>query len=218
MVPNLDSKFCCVVNYKEYILGALVSSYIYSGRYTPFFEFSEVSTEQDLIDSNFIDEHQISRSRSRIFNIRVNNCISRMRECETIILIGLSEEQKSYLNFPQNISVIEINDEQDVENYLLGFAVEKEKLKCTTEKILESLYYALQNNFRLELDDYATTTIENLNQEKENGLIVIEHHNDTSTIVAINYASSINATIKIINPPKIEESEVNYYIENGSYK
>lgn len=213
MAPELDNKFCCIVNHDKYLLGALVSSYIYDGKYLPFFEFLKVSTEEDFIDSNFIDEHQISRSRSRIFNIRVNNCINRMENCETIILIGLTEEQVTYLTFPQHINIIEIEDEQDVQNYLLGIAIEKDILKCATENIPETLHYAHKNNMRLEIDDFIQDSISNIQHEKENGLIVIENHLDSSTIIAINYASSINAEVKIINPPKIEQNEVNDYIE-----
>lgn len=213
MGPKLDNKFCCVINKESYILAALVSSYIFSGKYNSFFEFLEVSSEEDFTEINSFDEHQISRSRSRIFNIRVNNSIKRLSECENIILVGLSDEQKTYLNFDENLNIIEIEDEQDVENYLLGFAAEKEILKCSTENIFDSLYYAHQNNLRLELDDFTTKIVKSPEQDRSNGLIVIEKHNTASTVIAINYASTIKATIRIINPPRIEENEVNYYIE-----
>ncbi|MNK67062.1 CHAT domain protein [compost metagenome] len=213
MPPELDNKYCCIVNHDKYILGALVSSYIYFDKYIPFFTFLKVSKEEDFIDSNFLDEHQISRSRSRTFNIRVNNCISRMRHCETIILIGLTEEQRSYLTFPEHINVIEIEDEQDVENYLLGIAFDKKKLKCTTNSILESLNYAHKNNLRLEVDNYTKPFISDIPHDRVNGLIAIEKHLNASTIVAINYASSINAEVKFIEPSKIGEYEVNDYIE-----
>lgn len=213
MNPNLDTKFCCIVNHDDFILSALVSSYIYSGKYIPFFEFLKVSTEEDYVDSNFIDEHQISRSRARTFNIRVNNCISRMRHCETIILIGLTDEQKSYLTFPKHIDIIEIEDQQDVENYLLGIASEKEILKSNTENILSCLHYANKNNMRIEIDEYAEFQRDDTEEEIVKCLVVIENHFDASGILAVNYANSIEAKVKIINAPKIEQNEVNEYIE-----
>ncbi|PZU02774.1 MAG: hypothetical protein DI622_20910, partial [Chryseobacterium sp.] len=213
MIPDLDNKFCCIANNDDFVLAALVSSYIYSGKYIPFFRFLNVSTEEDFLDSNFIDEHQISRSRSRIFNTRVNNCISRMRHCETIILIGLTEDQKSYLTFPEDIDILEIEDETDVENYLLGIASEKDILKCNAENILQSLHYAHRNNMRLEIQSYISSSTNIITEEKENGLIVIENRFDVSGILAINYASSISAEIKVIDAPKIEENDVNEYIE-----
>ncbi|MFY1047512.1 hypothetical protein [Chryseobacterium sp. GP-SGM7] len=213
MAPDLDYKFCCIINDDAFLLGALVSSYIFSGKYIPSFQFLKVSTEDDDIDSNVIDENQISRSRSRIFNIRVNNCISKMKHCETIILIGLTDDQKSYLHFPENFDIIEIEDEKDVENYLLGIASEKEVLKCTTENILTNLHYAHKNNMRLEIDNYAISSENISTEENEYGLIVVENHFDVSGILAVNYASSIGANVKIIDAPKIEQNEVNQYIE-----
>ena len=107
--PKLNSTFFCVANRKETLLTAVVSSHIISkDEYPLIFSFTEVTQAKDFKSLNTNDEHQISRSRSTTLDINLSNALKRIKGCEYLILVGISENQKSYLSFLEDYNLIEI--------------------------------------------------------------------------------------------------------------
>ncbi|KFF06326.1 hypothetical protein [Flavobacterium reichenbachii] len=212
-IPEIDNEFFCIANYDNPILSALVSSFVSKfGKYLPMFEFSSVTSannEADKIDEE-IDEHQLSRVRATELNIKIKNTLKRIGGCNLLLLIDLSEAQKSYLTFLEEYTIVEIKDIHDVEIYLRYASNKTEYLNCSSNDIYAGLYYASENNLLLKIDETAEKI--EINDNKD-GIIIIEKINYVSTIIAVNYAISINATLKIIDPVTLNEREIYELIE-----
>lgn len=109
--------------------------------------------------------------------------------------------------------MIEIPTAEDVEFLLAGFTQDKaEYLSCRPDEILEGLYQAVQTNSKLKIED-AAAPLTPTNVKKE-GLIVIENNAVVSSVIAVNYALSINAEIKVVAAlADKEEKEISYLIQ-----
>ena len=72
MAPKFNENFICLVNWERQDLAGLVLSHIHIPKhYSLIFEFPEVTTAEDNFDEDKQDEHYISRTRSRDFNIHI---------------------------------------------------------------------------------------------------------------------------------------------------
>jgi len=211
-IPDFNKEFFCIANVDEPVLSAIVSSYVSKkGFYTPMFEFYSVtSADSNKFDSE-IDEHHLTRSRARQFNIKIGNTIRRLRGCDNILLIGLTENQRSYLKFPKDYNVIEINDINDV-TFILGSMVEKSNiLSCKESQIYDGLVQALSSDSILNIDDNADDIVPVINNN--GGIVVIENVDKAGVIIAINYGISINVNIIVSNPLKIGKRKISALIE-----
>jgi len=215
-IPEIDNEFFCIANYENPILSAIVSSFVSKfGKYLPLFEFSSVSikknkTNNDNYEDVDVDEHQLSRVRATELNIKIKNNLNRIGGCNILLLIDLSDDQKSYLTFLEEYTIIEIKDFYDIEMYLRYASNKTEYLNCKSNDIHSGLYFASENNLLLKIDENAEKI--ELDDSKE-GIIIIENINYVSTIIAVNYAISISATIKIVEPVKLAEREIYQLIE-----
>jgi len=212
-IPEIDNEFFCIANYDNPILSAIVSSFVSKfGKYLLLFEFSSVSISNIENEVNEdIDEHQLSRVRAKELNIKIKNTLNRIGGCNVILLIDISDEQKSYLTFLENYTVIEIKDIYDVEIYLRYASNKTEYLSCQSCDIHLGLYFASENNLLLKIDENAEKIV--INNEDKDGIIIIENIEYVSTIIAVNYAISINAMIKIVEPSILGEREIYQLIE-----
>ncbi len=96
-------------------------------------------------------------------------------------------------------NIIEIDGIDNVDFALAGFSNDKDKnISCRPEEILEGLYQAVQTNAKLKIGDAADPLTPA--DDKRSGLIVIENIPATSTVIAVNYALSVDADIKIVEP------------------
>lgn len=217
-IPKIDRDFFCITNIDEPILSAIVSSYIFKENfYCSMYEFSNVTDFENEISGNEIDENQKSRIRAREFNIRIRNTLQRMRGCENLILIGLSEQQKSYLTFSSSNNTIDIENIEDIDTYLSPFFPNKEDLVVREDDILKALSHACKNNLILKINNgIGEFKIEEEKEESSDILIITENHQRASTVISINYANSIKANIEIIDKPKINLSEIEELI--GQWK
>ncbi len=177
------------------------------------FEFPSVTIEKTDVDNDHIDEHIITRGRANESNVIIANCIGRNGGCENLIFAGLSKEQKSYLTSFGKYNIIEIDGIDNVDFALAGFSNDKDKnISCRPEEILEGLYQAVQTNAKLKIGDAADPLTPA--DDKRSGLIVIENIPATSTVIAVNYALSVDADIKIVEPlGDREEKEISFLIQ-----
>lgn len=210
-IPEIDNEFFCIANYENPLLSAIVSSYVSKfGKYLPMFEFLSVTIKTDDENDKDIDEHQLSRVRATELNIKIKNTLNRIGGCNILLLIDLSDDQKSYLTFLEEYTIIEIKDVYDVEMYLRYASNKTEYLSCKSNNIHLGLYFASENNLLLKIDENAEKIV--LDDSKD-GIIIIENIKYVSTIIAVNYAISVNATIKIIEPVELGEREIYQLLE-----
>ncbi|GFZ84935.1 hypothetical protein GCM10011531_14940 [Aquaticitalea lipolytica] len=211
-IPDFNKEFFCIANVDEPVLSAIVSSYVSKkGFYTPMFEFYSVTSADSNKSDSEIDEHHLTRSRARQFNIKIGNTIRRLRGCDNILLIGLTENQQSYLKFPKDYNVIEINDINDV-TFVLGSMVDKSNiLSCKESQIYEGLVQALSSDSILHIDFKADDIVPYLNNE--GGIVVVENVDKVGVVIAINYGISISANVLITSSLKIDKRKISAFIE-----
>src|SRR5713226_5067006 len=106
--PAIDSRFICIVDRESVVLAALISSYLYLPRtYLPIFLFPEVNFSMIETDSPFGDQY-LSNLKGRAASTDINSAWARLGPRDTVILVGLSDEQKSYLFLPEDVRIIQI--------------------------------------------------------------------------------------------------------------
>lgn len=219
MKPEINKKFFCIVNRDKPILSALVSSYVYvENFYTLMFEYSEVIAQEDNIEETVLDQYHISRSRAREFNIRLRNALNILKDCDNIVLVGLTDNQKSFLNISNEYNILEIDDSDEVNNILGPFTTRTQIVYATEDSIFEGLINALKSNALLSIGQ---NEVDNEVSKENDGLVVIENINTSSVAIAINYAFSISANVELVAPPKISKNEIRYHIEdwqNGNHQ
>lgn len=215
-VPVLTNEYICIVNRDKPELAAVISSYLSrKGCYLPLFEFPISTVANDInFDEDHMDEHYITRTRSAEFDVHVDNVIHKLKGIPNVILAGLSQEQKSYLTFLEHYNVIEFESLADID-FILGSMNPQltETLRCRRAQVHEGLYLAVEQGAKLLLDETAPD-IDAISGSKE-GLVVIERLSAVSSIIAVNYALSIEANILIVTPlSKGERREIVNQIED----
>lgn len=213
-VPAISDDFFLIVDRDNVALAAIIASYISSGDYyVPMFEFSRVTAAADNYEyqDEKLDQHTISRNRSRIFNTKIKNILKRIGKPKYIILGGLSTDQKSYLEFPSDYEVLEI-DTEDEAMYILGAITNKhDLLPCRSDQIVSGLILAHQRGLGLKIDNNAAL----IEYEKINSdvIVIVEDIGKTSTIIGVNYALAIQAAISIVLEPSLNVQEIKHKIE-----
>jgi hypothetical protein len=212
-LPEIDHEFVCIVDRSKPELAAVISSYLSKpGVYLPMFEYPVATAIKSQEEDDLLDEHQITRIRSSDFNIMVNNAIAHLQGCSYIVLAGLSAEQKSYLDFLDHFSVIEIDSVDNVDFFLGSFTPATDFSFCTREQIWHALFKAVHNGTKLRIQDFDESP--DLSIEDPSGIIVIEKSDAVSSIIAVNYAISVHAQICLVDElEEDEEKEVIYLIE-----
>lgn len=199
LIPNLNTRFACIIDHEQIELAALISSYISeAGSYVPFFEFPSTSAESGPKDAETVDEHTPSRIRAEEFDIFVGNALLRMGKCEYLVLAGLSADQKSFLQFQDHFTVIEIASLSDVSFALSAFRVEESPtLRCLPEQALIGLYHAILEQRPLQFTSDAPPMEEWVPDGKS--LIVVEKHPFISPVLAVHYACAVRSAIAIVD-------------------
>lgn len=209
---QLNNEFFCIVNRDDVLLSAIISSYVFvEGKYTLMFEFPTATTEKDDFDDELVDEHVITRSRSRTFNIKLKNTLKRISGCKYLILAGLTDNQKSYLSFLDDYNVIEICTIEEVDIFLGSIVQKENSVLCSKEDILKGLYNASKDNAVIKIDDNAPKIV--FGNSDSTGLIVIENIEKVSTVIAVNYAMASSADIAIVEPLDITARGIKNLIE-----
>ncbi len=220
--PKVNSKYFLIVNYEKPLLASVVSSYVNNiGYYVPTFQFAEVTSNSKDFDNTKlgdgeIDEHYISRVRSQEFNIKVHNSLKRLRGCEYLIIVGLSENQISYLDFLDDYNSIYIDSVEEVD-FSLRHIVEKScYLPCNSNDVYNALYKAIENNQMLQIDECKEDVV--VADDKKGGVIVVEKVDNSTLPLAISYATSINANLKLIDSPDVDKSKYRVLIQKWKEK
>jgi len=155
-VPAIDGRFICIVDRESAVLAAVISSYLYLPRtYLPMFLFPKVDFSMLETDVPFGDQYQ-SNLMGRAASTYINNAWARLGPRDNVILIGLSDEQKSYLFLPEGVRIIQIASMADVGPQLASFSTRNiEEIRCTSLDMLRGLAIALKDGKRLVIDEEA---------------------------------------------------------------
>lgn len=204
--PKTTSKYCVIVNEDDNQLAAIVCSYLIEKHsYLPVFAFpkTEVFSNQEI--ENPYSAESRTKTNAIELSIWIKNVLLILQKCEVVILVGLSDQQKSFIDIA--ITRIEIQNTHDI--HLISHLSEKtEYLQCKTEEIHLGIIEAYKSNKYLIVDEYSES-INEINRMDEKGVVVIENLGTVSTVVAINYAYSIDAFPVIIDKPDLTMKEVN---------
>lgn len=211
MTPNLNNRFVCIVGRTKPILAGVVLSYIQiKGQYTPLFVFPEVEVKRYAVDES--DENYVMVTRAYEMGVRIRNAISALRGCDYLILVGIDENQKSYLGDLEKYNIVEIQNIGDADLNLVGLTDKTEYFLCKEADFYKGLFIACEKKSFLKIDNDAPDL--NVEIPAKECLVVIENHKNSSVIVAINYGLSIDADIAIIDPPDISHREITNCIED----
>lgn len=213
--PTTRKDFIVVVDrHKPELLASVISYLHQKGAYLPIFTCSKVETAQNspVLQP---DIYAIQRKRSSDFTVLLNNAIIENGGCENLIFLGLSDNQKSFLDvLREPYNVLDIDDADDIEPYLGGFSLEREAFfECSGEQCPEAFFYAAQTNLKLRIVQ-AAAAVPPLPAEEGMGLVVVERTGDADMIMAVSYALSVEAGVLMVEPlKKREKDEILYLIE-----
>jgi len=216
--PKLDHRYVCIVDRDATSLAALISSYLFvPGAYLPLFFLRGVQVAQTDEELGFMTEAYVAELMAGQDSVFISNALGRMGAPKYLILAGLNEAQKSYLNLPKGSTVIEIGDVSEVESKLLPLTDLREELKCKAEDILRGLVVAQRRRKRLVLDKDAPPLPEVV--QLQSAAVVVEQLDDPAAVVAINYGNSVDASVLVVDPlAKDEARQVQNWIQDWKEK
>lgn len=195
-VPELNDEFVCIAHCDKGDIAAVISSYFATTRhYFPIFLFTDIDFSKDGI-SDFNDDGYISRMLGDTTAILINNAIVKLGGCRNIILAGLTEQQKSYINIPSGTNIIVIDDLSQAKEKLYSWRFGRPEFLCRSSEVALGLYEANQQGAVLAIDNDAPSIISQ--DYKSNGLVVIEDEKGVFSIIGVNYAISIKAHVHVV--------------------
>ncbi|TWW02218.1 hypothetical protein [Chitinophaga pinensis] len=214
-IPQLKNKFFCIVDRHSPELTAMVSSYlIEENYYLPIFEIQAVTAPRTHPIANPPDEHTFSQERAEEVATSIRNAIVKLNGAENIIVVGLSEDQKTYLQLPDGFNIITIDCPEDINIFLSPFFEEQRPiLSCQPDEILKGLQQAVLTKHWLKIDLQAAplTFTNNAN----GSCVVIEDDQSAMAVAAVNYALSVQAEVIVVSPLiDGEERDILYYFSD----
>ncbi|MEH7125598.1 hypothetical protein V7127_20520 [Bacillus sp. JJ1773] len=213
-LPILNCNTACIVsNDVDLELISIVSSYLNSKSvYYPMFRMPSVNYTKNEY-STPKDDNYMSNIIAQKAATKILNSISKMN-CKTIFVIGLDMVQLSYFRLEQyyKLEIFYINTLDDISK-IKEVSVDNNfgVFYCNPANIPEGLFIAKNMNQIVKVDRGA----ERLNQLLEiggKGIVIAEKNNDLSDIIITNYAVTINADIKFIEP--ISEEDIDDFNRN----
>ena len=205
-IPKISSRFLCIASRDVPELTAVVSSYVQNEKnYSVFFECPNVLKPKGGASEEF-DENYISNTNAEVFSTKLYNAIQRVGGFEHVIYIGLTDEQKSFIDHIDPSLIIEIGDISEVDDLLRGYCAKVEYANCRRDQYLEGLYYSLANDLLLAFDESALDV--EITTCSRNGIVVIENEDVSISVIAVNYAHAIQADIQIIEVPECNKADI----------
>lgn len=199
-IPRIDNRIVCIVDRDAKELAAVISSYLFeTGTYIPLFLFGRAQVPR-AEDAAFMSEGYVAYLMVEHTSVMIHNALARMGGCEYVVLAGLTEAQKTYLHFAKSQKIVEITKISEIDSKLRSLVAPKEgELRCKLVDILSGLYLAQKQRKKLVIDPNADALATEF-IEPTDGLILIENVEDVASVVALNYANSVNASVLIVAP------------------
>ena len=208
-VPVIREAVVCIVDRESIALAAVISSYFSEpSEYFPLFTFPGVEKGNGP-GGDRLDDDYVAQMVGREAAVTLKNILAHLEECETLVLAGLTDVQRSYIDTESfGVSrVLTIASPDEVDSVFRSIGIQKEEaLRCHPDEVLRGLYLAKQRGWRLWVADDA----EALGPEdtQAGSLVVVEQTQETAGgVVAVNYAHAIGAAVRVVDAlPRHAES------------
>lgn len=213
-VPILKKDFVCIIDCKQKNLAAVISSYLSSeDSYFPIFQFPSITSFQKADEVDQYSINHLSHSRATSFSLYAKQAIKRLSHDVTLIIAGLSRDQKEYLSFLNDYNVIEIDAIDQVQFSLECFAPFLiSEISCRSSEVLMGLKVAIKSKSRLIIDELAESL--SLLENTKSGIVIVEDESSVASVIAINYCLSINCDLLVVQPiPEDEIANFQYLLE-----
>ena len=216
--PTINAQYACIVDRDAFALAAVISSHLFMpATYLPVFMMRRV-----LIPRNdnpaFMSESYLAYAIAEWDGVLICNALARMGWPNYLIIAGLNEAQKSYLDLSGGSKIIEIQDATEIEAKLSPLGIQKRGLlRCKSSDLLNGLFVAQTVQKTLLVDEQAPPLPEVVHLQK--GMVVVESVPDASPVIAINYANSVGASVLVVEClPKHEGRNVQVWIQEWKEK
>ena len=206
-VPAIKDRIVCIVDRDAKELAAVISSYLFEANtYIPLFLFGGAKAPRTE-DAAFMSEGYVAYLMVEHTSVMIHNALARMGGCEYVVLAGLTEAQKTYLHFAKSQKTIEITNISEIASKLGSLVPPKEgELRCKSADILGGLYLAQKERKNLVVDQNAAPLATEF-IEATDGIVLIANAQEGSSVVALNYANSVSASVLIVAPLKKNEGK-----------
>lgn len=204
MIPRLETRAICITN--DRVIGAAISSYFNTPEsYFAIFKFPDVKPHADSPES--MSDEYVSNIIGGETATLINNAIARLRP-EKVILAGLTEAQKTFFEFIPQSRRVDITNSDEIEAKLAYLERQfRGRLMCSPDNLVIGLLQAKREGMMLVITDDTAERFE-VKSNTGTGIIVIENKRDISSIIAVNYAFSVNASIALV--PQISRSTIHW--------
>jgi len=204
-VPRIESRWVCISARGQAALAAVISSYVRdSGVYFLVFEFPNIDVPYSP-SSDFGKDGYLGRVLGDRAAHQVNNCLARIQP-DTILLLGMTENEKSYLRarLPAE-RLIEIDTLAELSSKLPFSKPEGEPVRCKSSQLIEGLLLAKFSHRTLAIDESAEPLTDR-HVHGGDGILLIEADGAVTDVAAINYAFAIDADVVVV--PGIDKHQV----------
>lgn len=204
-VPRVENRWVCISTNGQVAFAAVASSYIQeAGVYFPVFEFPRIDVPYSP-SSDFEKDGYLGRILGDRAAHEINNCLARIQP-DTILLLGMSETEKSYLRVllpPKKL--IEIDTLEELPARISFARPAGDPVRCKSSQLMEGLLLAKFSQRPLLIDESAVP-LQQSHLHGGEGILLIENDRDIHDVAAINYAFAINADVVLV--PAVDKHQV----------
>lgn len=199
MIPLIENRWACIgTNAEIALLSTVCSCLRQSGTYLPVFGFPSVDFPYSP-SSDFGKDGYFARLIGYRAAHHINNALARIQP-QSILIIGLTETQKSYLRpYLPYEKLVEMTSVTDIHRLLPLVEATSESILCRPAQIIEGLLLAKFSKKRLVVDNNAPP-LPSKHLHGNNALLVIENGEGVDEVAAVNYAFSIDADVLLVPP------------------
>ena len=203
--PQIERRWVGIATEPHAALAAVVSSHLRApGVYFAVFAFPSIPTPHSPMMDYGADGAlaQILGNRAATW---INNALAGIQP-EAILLLGLTEAEKSYLVPLLPVpKLVEINSVDDISHCLPTVSSEVGSLKCRPSEVALGLAHAKFLGASLTTAETAGPLPTSLRHGGP-GVVVIESDGGIDDLVAVNFAFAINADVALV--PVIDRREI----------
>ena len=196
-LPHIETRCVCIATRGQAALAAVVSSHFSeAGVYFPVFEFPSIDVPYSP-SSDFGKDGYIGRIVGDRAAHEINNSLARLQP-DSILLVGMTETQKSYLRVLLPVQkLIAIDSLGEVPTRLPFSLPLNDPVRCKASQLNEGLLHAKFSRKPLVIDESAPL-LPAKHLHGGEGVLLIENDASVPDAAAINYGFAINADIVLV--------------------
>jgi hypothetical protein len=204
--PQIERRWVAITTKPHAALAAIVSSHFRApGVYFAVFEFPSIPTPRSPVIDYSADGAfgQIVGTRAATW---INNALAGIQP-GTILLLGLTEAEKTYLAplLPAP-KVVEINSADDIGRCLPPTSPAVGSLRCRPQEAVLGLAHAKFLGKALVIDEGAEPLVTSVHRHGGPSIVIVESDGGIDDLVAVNYAFAIDADVTFV--PAIDRREL----------